>query len=396
MTTSTRSSSGGSLASAVGSMALCVALLIASEFMPVSLLTPIASDLHATQGMAGQAISISGLFAVLASLFIGPIAGRFDRRYVLMSMTALMLLSLILIALAPNFSLLMVARALLGLAVGGFWSLATATVIRLVPAHRVPKALGTIYMGNAVATAFAAPIGAYMGGHFGWRWVFAGLVPLVLINLVWQAKSLPSMPPQATIPVTRLFALLKRRYVAIGMLAVMLTFAGAFAAFTYFRPFLEGVTGVDADKLSLLLLGLGGAGFAGTHFASAMLQRNHLYRLLVWLPVGLAVVTLGMVGAGHVFAGVAVMMIGWGMLNAAIPVCWSTWLAREINDEPESGGGLMVASIQLAIMLGGAIGGHLLDALGVAAPLIGGSVLLMLAAWVIGNGRRLQRPDQRV
>lgn len=103
MTTSTRSSSGGSLASAVGSMALCVALLIASEFMPVSLLTPIAGDLHATQGMAGQAISISGLFAVLASLFIGPIAGRFDRRYVLMSMTVLMLLSLILIALAPSF-----------------------------------------------------------------------------------------------------------------------------------------------------------------------------------------------------------------------------------------------------------------------------------------------------
>ncbi|RMN18739.1 hypothetical protein ALQ63_00844 [Serratia plymuthica] len=394
MTISTRSSPGGSLASAVGSMALCVALLIASEFMPVSLLTPIAGDLHATQGMAGQAISISGLFAVLASLFIGPIAGRFDRRYVLMSMTVLMLLSLILIALAPSFSLLMVARALLGLAVGGFWSLATATVIRLVPAHRVPNALGAIYMGNAVATAFAAPIGAYMGGHFGWRWVFASLVPLVLINLVWQAKSLPSMPPQASIPLTRLFGLLKRRYVAIGMLAVMLTFAGAFAAFTYFRPFLEGTTGVDSNKLSLLLLGLGAAGFAGTHFASAMLQRNRLYRLLVWLPVGLAVVTLGMVGAGHVFTGVALMMVGWGMLNAAIPVCWSTWLAREINDEPESGGGLMVASIQLAIMLGGAVGGHLLDAIGVAAPLFGGAVLLMLAAGVIGSGRRLQRPEQ--
>ena len=68
--------------SAVGSMALCVALLIASEFMPVSLLTPIAHDLGATEGMGGQAISISGLFAVLTSLFIATIAGRFDRRHV--------------------------------------------------------------------------------------------------------------------------------------------------------------------------------------------------------------------------------------------------------------------------------------------------------------------------
>ena len=63
-------------------MALCVAMLIASEFMPVSLLTPIAADLRATEGMAGQAISVSGLFAVVTSLFIATIAGRFDRRYV--------------------------------------------------------------------------------------------------------------------------------------------------------------------------------------------------------------------------------------------------------------------------------------------------------------------------
>src|SRR5882757_4558434 len=119
--------------SAVGSMALCVAMLIASEFMPVSLLTPIARDLGATQGMAGQAISVSGLFAVVTSLFIATIAGRFDRRQVLLALTGLMLASLILIAEAPNFGALMVARAVLGITIGGFWSLATATVMRLVP-----------------------------------------------------------------------------------------------------------------------------------------------------------------------------------------------------------------------------------------------------------------------
>jgi predicted MFS family arabinose efflux permease len=114
-------------------MTLCVAMLIASEFMPVSLLTPIAADLHASQGQAGQAISISGLFAVVTSLLIANVAGRFDRRSVLVALTVVMLGSLALIATAPNFALLMVARALLGITVGGFWSLATATIMRLVP-----------------------------------------------------------------------------------------------------------------------------------------------------------------------------------------------------------------------------------------------------------------------
>src|SRR5271170_1756702 len=238
-------------------MALCVALLIASEFMPVSLLTPIAHDLGATEGVAGQAISISGLFAVVTSLLIATVAGRFDRRNVLMGLTGLMLSSLILIAEAPNFGVLMVARALLGIVIGGFWSLATATVMRLVPEETVPKALGIIFTGLAVTSAFAAPIGSYFGGIIGWRGVFWALTPLVVVTLIWQWLSLPSMEPQTTNPVGKLFGLLKRRHVAVGMAGVMLTYAGVFASFTYLRPFLERYMHVSLPQLSLLLLGLG-------------------------------------------------------------------------------------------------------------------------------------------
>lgn len=375
--------------SAVGSMAMCVAMLIASEFMPVSLLTPIAADLGATEGMAGQAISISGLFAVGTSLLIATIAGRFDRRHVLMVLTAVMLASLLLIASAPNFGVFMVARALLGITIGGFWALATATIMRLVPQDSVPKALGVLYTGNAVATAFAAPIGSYLGDIIGWRGVFWALAPIVAVNLIWQWMSLPSMPPQTANPVSKVLGLLKRRNVAFAMLGVMLTFAGAFATFTYLRPFLETYTQVTVPQLSLLLLGLGMAGFAGTYGASALLGR-HLYPLLRWLPLALGAVTLTMLSFGQVLWVVAIVLIAWGTLNAAIPVAWSTWLTKGISDEPESGGGLLVAAIQLSIMLGAAFGGLLLDHISIAATLIGGTALLVLASFIAGNGDRIR------
>jgi predicted MFS family arabinose efflux permease len=374
--------------SAVGSMALCVAMLIASEFMPVSLLTPIARDLGATEGMAGQAISISGLFAVITSLFIATIASRFDRRHVLLGLTGLMLASLVLIATAPNFAVLMTARALLGIVIGGFWSLATATVMRLVPAESVTKALGVIYTGNAVATAFAAPIGSYLGGLIGWRGAFWALAPLVAVNLVWQWTSLPEMPPEKANSVRKLFGLLKRRNVIFATAAQMLTFAGAFATFTYLRPFLEIYTKVSLAQLSLLLLGLGLAGFVGTYFGTA-LAGKHLRSLLSGLPLTLAAVTLALLATGHHFWGTAIMMVAWGAVNSAIPVAWSTWLATGVRDEPESGGGLMVASIQLSIMLGATFGGLLLDHLSVAATFIGGAVLLVVASLIVGNGRRV-------
>jgi predicted MFS family arabinose efflux permease len=375
--------------SAVGSMAMCVALLIAAEFMPVSLLTPIASDLHVSVGMAGQAISISGLFAVVTSLYIATFAARYDRRHVLIGLTAVMLLSLILIALAPSFLILMAARAMLGIVIGGFWSLATATVMRLVPEDMVSKALGAVYMGNALATAFAAPIGSYLGGIIGWRGVFWALVPLGSITMLWQWISLPTMRTQAANPVSKLLGLLKRRNVAFAMVAVMLTFAGAFATFTYLRPFLETRTHVTLPELSLLLLGLGSAGFVGTSVAS-VLAKHHLYPMLGLLPVLLAAVTGWMLLTQHILWSVALAMIAWGTINSAIPVCWSTWLSQGVGDEPESGGGLMVGAIQLSIMSGGALGGYFLDRTSITGTFLAGCVLLLLSTCVVGNGSRLR------
>ncbi|MGV3524318.1 MAG: MFS transporter [Candidatus Sericytochromatia bacterium] len=375
--------------SAVGSMTMCVALLIASEFMPVSLLTSIATDLQATEGMVGQAISISGFFAVVTSLLIANVAGHFDRRYVLSALTAVMLVSLLLIGFAPSFPLLMAARALLGITVGGFWSLSTATLMQLVSAEDLPQAVGVMYLGNATATALAAPIGSYLGDLVGWRAVFWGLVPIVGLNLIWQWLSLPSLPPQAAIPAGRVLGLLKRSQVAFAMLSVMLTFAGAFAIFTYLRPFLESYTHVTAPQLSFVLLGLGLAGFAGTSGASALVTA-HLYKLLLGLPIALAVTTLALLAVGHMLWGAALVLLVWGALNAAIPVVWFNWLAQGISDEPESGGGLQVAAIQLAILLGATLGGVLLDNVSIAAQMLGGVALLLLAAGVVGNGARLR------
>jgi predicted MFS family arabinose efflux permease len=196
------------------------------------------------------------------------------------------------------------------------------------------------------------------------------------------------MPAQKQHHGGTVLGLLKRRHVRIAMLAAMLTFAGAFCTFTYLRPFLEAYLRVSASQLSLLLLGLGLAGFVGTFGAGALLK-THLYPLLRWLPLALGVVTVILLGVGHRMAEVAIAMIAWGALNSAIPVAWSTWLSKGVSDDPESGGGLMVAAIQLSIMLGAASGGTLLDHIAIGAPFLGGAIFLVLAAILIGTGERI-------
>jgi len=374
---------------AVLSMALCVAMLIASEFMPVSLLTPMAAGLGATEGQTGQAISISGLFAVAASLAVTTVAGRLNRKWVLVTMTGFMLLSLVLVAAAPNFAVLMIGRALLGICIGGFWTLATAVIMRLVPAQDVPRALALMYGGQAIAAAFAAPVGAYLGGMFGWREVFWALTPIVAINLVWHVVALPSLPVRQRQDVRAMIELVRRPYFLRGLVAVMLTWGSAFTMFTYLRPFLEQVTGVNVTVLSLLLLLFGCAGFVGT-WAAGRYVKGDVAPLLKLPALVMGGATAGLLLFGFSVIAAGFFMVVWGAMNTMFSVIWMSWMAQNADDAPEASGSLMVAAIQASILLGAVVG---VDGVSIQATFVGSLALAAIAIVLIGDGRRMLKPE---
>lgn len=368
--------------SGVFAMTLCVFVLIASEFMPVSLLTPIASELHITEGLAGQGIAISGALAVLTSLTISHIAGDLNRKYLLLGLTVLMAISGLVIAMAPSYPVYMLGRALIGVAIGGFWSLSAATAIRLVPQHQVPRALAIFNGGNALATVVAAPLGSYLGTTVGWRGAFLCIVPLAIAAFIWQWVSLPTMEsdkkqkPQGT-----LLRLFRDAIVLTGLLACGLFFIGQFALFTYVRPFLETVTNVGPAGLSLILLAIGAAGFVGTLAVSTFLN-TWLYQILIMIPLLMATVAGTLLLFGHSIWAVTVLLSLWGLLATAAPTGWWTWIARALPEDAEAGGGLMVAVIQLSIALGSTAGGVVFDSLGWQSA-FGLSGLLLLGAAAI-------------
>jgi predicted MFS family arabinose efflux permease len=374
--------------SAVWVLTLCVSTLIASEFMPVSILTPIAAELRISEGAAGQAVAVSGLFAVLTSLSLSAWTRGLDRRVVLLWLTALMLVSGLVVATAPNYAVLMVGRALLGVVIGGFWSMSAATVMRLVPPAMVPRALAVLNGGNALATTVAAPLGSFLGQYIGWRGAFLVVVPLAAITFAWQWLALPGMPASVRDASASPLGLLKRPDARGGMLAVALLFAGQFTLFTYLRPFLEVTTGLSVSLLSLVLLVMGAAGLAGTALIGRAIGRS-LTATLTIAPLLMAAVALGLVELGTLPMPTAVLLGLWGLVGTAVPVAWWTWLSRTLPDDAEAGGGLMVAVVQLAITLGAAGGGLLFNLGGHRATFLASAALLVASAIVgVLNTRR--------
>ncbi len=370
-------------------MTLCVFTLIASEFMPVSLLTPMAADLHVSEGLAGYGIAISGAFAVLASLSIATLAASMNRKTLLLLLTGLMCASALVVGLATSYAMYMAGRALIGVVVGGFWSMSVAVAMRLVPSHSVPRALAIFNGGNALATVVAAPLGSYLGASIGWRGAFLCLAPVALLALAWQWRSLPSMPAARSTRSSQVLRLLERRQVALGMLAVGAFFMGQFVLFTYVRPFLENVTRVGVPTLSMLLLVIGVAGFIGTALIGVVLQRG-LYRTLVAIPLLMAAIALALLAFGDALAPVFVLLGFWGLLATAAPTGWWSWLAQTLPGDAEAGGGLMVAVVQLCIGFGSTVGGVLLDGHGFRATFTASAALLVLAALLAWRTARLR------
>lgn len=364
---------------AVFAMSLAAFVLVASEFMPVSLLTPIASDLHISEGQAGQGISVSGLFALLTSLLIPLLAARVDRKPLLLSLTGLMIVSGTVVAFAPNYPVFMLGRALIGVAIGGFWSLSAATAMRLVPDEQVTRAMAIVNGGNALATVIAAPLGSFLGALIGWRGAFFCVVPVALLAGAWLMFSLPSMKAAGGAASGNVLRLLKRPPVALGMLAVSVFFMGQFMLFTYLRPFLETVTQVNVSVLSLMLLGLGAAGLAGTFLIEGFVKKS-LHRTLIVIPLLMAVIAMALIAFGSSPVITAVLLGLWGLVATAAPVGWWTWLARTLPDAAEAGGGLMVAVVQFAIASGAIVGGVLFDMSGYRATFESSAGLLIVAA----------------
>jgi predicted MFS family arabinose efflux permease len=373
--------------SAVLAMSLAAFALVASEFMPVSLLTPIATELHITEGQAGQGISVSGAFALVTSLVIAAIAARVERKKLLLCLTLLMIVSGTVVALAPGYPSFMLGRALIGVAIGGFWSLSAATAMRLVPAEQVSRALAIVNGGNALATVIAAPAGSFLGSLIGWRGAFFCVVPVAVVAAVWLMISLPSFKDERQPGGGNALRLMKQLPVALGMVAVSVFFMGQFMLFTYLRPFLEAVTGVSVSTLSLMLLGLGVAGFVGTFLIERFLGKA-LYRTLTVIPLIMAVIALALVNFGASPLFTAVLLGLWGLVATAAPVGWWTWLAQTLPDDAEAGGGLLVAIVQLAIASGAIVGGLAFDLSGYRATFELSAAVLVAAAvlaWLAGR-----------
>lgn len=369
----------------VVTLGLGTAILVASEFVPAGVLPAMAADLGVSEGRAGWAVAATSLAGALTAPTIASLIPRLDRRLALLILLAVAVVSNTLVALAPTFALVLVARVLLGVSIAGFWSLAFGVGVAV--SRRPALVSTTLSVGTSLATIVAIPLAALAGDALGWRPVFGVAASLSALVFLAVLIAVPPVPAQPGAGWAMMRATLRNRRLLLGVAAIVLAIAANSTVYPYIRLVIEDV---NVGAVAVLLLAFGLGGLAGNVLG------GWLSRWVRWAAtLGPAMLAVGfiIIATTHSTPALAFAIVVWGVGFGMAPVTTQLWTATVEPRRAESAISLQVTAFQVAITLGSIVGGLLVDARGVQAAVQLGIAAAALGALVFASTKVVPRQD---
>jgi predicted MFS family arabinose efflux permease len=363
-------------------------LVVTVENLPMGLLTGIASGLGVSDGAVGLMVTASGLVAAASAPVLPVAIRRLDRKAVLLGLVALLVASNLVSALTPNYPVLLGARFLVGISIGGFWSLAAGLAVRLVRTAHVPRATSLIFFGAMVGTVLGIPATTVLGGFFGWRVAFLAVAVAALVLVCVLLVLLPPMPAHEPVRVRTLIQQLRTPSVRTGVIATFLLVSGQYGAFTFVTPILLNISGIHAHTVGELLLGYGLAAILGNFAAAWAAQRSVRGTIVVLSAILTAVLALfPFIGVTPVTG--SILLVVWGFAFGALPVSVQTWIIKAAPHATEAATGLNTSVFNFAIAFGALLGSLVVDSIALAGVLwitAGLVAVTSLAVWSARDG----------
>ena len=366
---------------AVVAVMIGIFLLVTAEQLPIGLLSQVASAMGVTPGMAGLMVTVPGVIAAFSAPLLPVAVGRLDRRIMLTLLMMVMVLGSVLTALASSFALLLAARVLVGLSIGGFWAVAGSIAPRLVPEAKVPKAMTLIFGGVAAASVLGVPLGTLLGDLSNWRVAFGTLGGFSLLTAIALWCWLPPLPPREPVRLRVLAQQLSNRGVRVAVLTTGFVVVGHFAAYTFISPILQEISGISQRHVGSLLLLYGAAGILG-NIAAGVFAGRHPYRAVLAIPSLLLLVVAAFPLLGiQPQSGVILLMI-WGAVFGSVSVSIQTWILRTAPNT-EAATALMAFAFNMSIGLGAMLGGRIVDGTSLPIAMWAASIFFLMGALLV-------------
>lgn len=370
-----------------------------SEFMPIGLLTDIATDLNISEARAGLLISVYAWVVAIMSLPLMIMVSKMELKRLLLSIIALFVVSHVASAFAEGYYTLMLSRIGVACSHAIFWSIAPPLAVRTVPDGKRALGLSTIATGSSVAMVVGLPLGRVVGLYVGWRMTFLSIAIISALIFIFIAVVFPKLQSRGKFAFKQLPDLLHNR-VLVGVFIMSVLFATAhYTGYSYIEPFLGKVASMSPDVVTLVLIVFGASGMLGSISFSKYYMANRR-RFMFVMTLGPALCLLLLQVAAASLLTVVVVCIMWGAMATAFNIAFQDNTIRFAPENATSIGmsifsGIFNLGIGSGAYVGGLVVSHLaIDYIGYAGGLIGLIATLYLAVRYFPNMRRREMAQQ--
>ena len=354
-----------------------------SEFIPIGLLSDIASDFAITESKAGMLITVYAWIVALASLPLMLAFSKTENKKLMLSIVALFIASHVLSGFSTSYYMLMLSRAGVACAHAIFWSIVTPLAVRVAPEGRRSTALSLIVTGSSVAMIVGLPLGRAVGLLVGWRATFLLIAALSAIVFIILAASLPKTPSDNDVSIKSLPALLRTPGLGGIYLLTVIIITGHYTSYSYIEPFLAQVAGMSNTLITIVLSIFGIVGIIGSYFFAKYFDR-HQFTFIRFAVTGISIFTLLLLPSAINTATVILICILWGLAINSYNLSFQSEILQVAPHGTAIAMSIYSGIYNVGIGAGALVGGNVCSYMGISnIGFVGGAIGLVASAYCI-------------
>lgn len=361
--------------------------ILNTEMGVIGLLPSIAEQFNVSVSKAGLLVSMFALAIAISGPIMPLLFSGINRKKVMLIVLGVFVCGNIISVFTTNFTLLLIIRIFLGFFHPIYCSMAFTVAASSVSKEEAPKAVSKVFIGVSAGMVAGVPIASFINNTVSFEMAMAFFAIVTALVFIATVIFVPSMPVEERQTYGEQFSILKKAIIWISIVTVILLNASVFGVYSYFAEYLESVTNMSPNCITLTLFLFGGANIIGNILAGKLLTSNPVKSVL-YFPLILGAVYIILFFTGQFSLPMAMLTVIWGILAGGIMANINQYLITSSAPEaPEFANGLFISSCNIGTTVGSAAGGLFISTMGTQYVILVGilSLVLSLATIVVRN-----------
>ncbi|MBF0812357.1 MFS transporter [Staphylococcus saprophyticus] len=355
------------------------------EMMVAGIMNLMSNDLHVTEAVVGQLVTLYAITFAIAGPILVKLTNRFSPRPVLLWALATFIIGNVIIAMAPNFSILVFGRILSSAAAALIVvKILALTALLTAPQHR-GKMIGIVYSGFSGANVFGVPIGTIIGDLVGWRYTFLFIVTVsVLVGILMYFYvpqpqfETPKTDTETTQRTSSYSKILRPAEIVKYLSITFLLLVANSVTFIYINPLMLK-SGHDLSFVSIALLINGVAGVIGTSMGGFLSDKLTSKR---WLTIATTIFIIMMLILNVFLPGTGLLLMVifiWNIMQWSTNPAVQSGIIEHVEGDTSQVMSWNMSSLNAGIGIGGIVGGLVVSKVDVFATTYFSAAIALLA-----------------